>query len=731
MAFIPTPDQFPTWQEWAQHVVDVLSNDSGSTGTGSSPSISTQPPIKKILIAASGAYSTFGADVEFLHGPFQHVMSALRGAYGLTGNDVQLLHASLTPFDAASGSFVLSGGNATFSAAQGLPTQGSSVVTYHSIGLYWQPVDENGNAVVPANNAVKIQYRRAGEASWHQGHDLWYDPRQINGRPKEARGSIVYCIPDTDYTVQFGLTQSDGSTKWIAQLTTHTWIEVDNLPIGTSVSTWSGDNSTLQSGSYATNGGLSAVLLATRSGNASGYTLYDFTGKNASATAPNADRNHCVYINGHHIIVRGLKCNGGGRYGVFIEPGSSDIIVDDLDISGWGFGSSGSFQVLYPGNATSQTTTSYNRSPDEFGGIALQPDPGQWGGKLTSRVTIQRCKIHNPLYGANPWDYGHPVGSTAIMCYDTGGNHVLRYNESYSTVPNPDGSDPGYSGTPLWSNFFEDSLMMGGNNFSNVGSPGPDSDIYKNICMHGMDDGFECEGGGMNIRVWGNYIDFTATGPASTSVAIGPAYFFRNVYNRCRDRYQYIWGSSSELSSDRLGMFKAGSDSLFGNGRRYVYHNTAMQYPDPNGGFSLGSAYGISDAKTDNGTVGLTQTVSRNNVLETVKNWGAIVVNSGGNNDFDYDMTNLAMGVSESNGKTSTVNYQAGNGPTAQWTGKYRLDPSSPGWGTGAKLNNFNNDVDAPFQFIATATKTAPDRGAHEDGTGDMVFGVAAAGTGA
>lgn len=733
MAFIPTPDQFPTWQEWAQHVVDVLSNESGSTGTGAAPSISNPPPIKKILTAASGSYVTNGHDVDFLHGPFERVMVALMGAYQLTGNDVQMLHASLSALDAGAGSFVLSGSNVTMTqeVASNLPIQGTAVPTYHSISLYWQPVDDQGNAVVPTGNVVKMQYKRAG-GSWRKGHDMWYDNRQINGRPKEARGSVFYCIPNTDYTVQFGLVQGDGSTKWIAQLSTKTWVETADKPIGTTVTTWTGDNSTTQSASYKTNGGLSAVLVATRSGSESGWTLYDFTGKNARAIAPNADRNHCVYISGHHIIVRGLTCKGGGRYSVFIEPGSYDIIIENCDISGWGFGSSGSFTVKYPGNATSPNGSSYNRSPDEFGGIALQPDPGSWGGSPTSRVTISACKIHNPLYGANPWDQGHPVGSTAIMAYPTGGNHVLRYNESYSVVYNSDGSDPGFSGTPDYTRFFQDSLMMSGDNFQNVGAPGPDSDIYKNIVMHGMDDGIECEGGGMNIRVWGNYIDYTATGPASTSVAIGPAFFFRNVYNRCRDRYDQIWGSSAELHIDRLGMFKAGSDSLFGNGRRYVYHNTCLQTPDPNGGVSLGAAYGVSDANTDNGTIGLTNTVTRNNVFEMCRSdFSAIVPRSGGNNDCDYDMTNTSMGVSETNGRTSSIKYQTGNGADAAWTGKYRLDSSSPGWGSGVKINNINDDVDAPYQWVATTDHTGPDRGAHEDGTSDMVFGVAAKGTGA
>ena len=41
-----------------------------------------------------------------------------------------------------------------------------------------------------------------------------------------------------------------------------------------------------------------------------------------------------------------------------------------------------------------------------------------------------------------------------------------------------------------------------------------------------------------NVRVWGNYLDNTATGVSATPVAIGPIYIFRNVYNRSRERAQ-------------------------------------------------------------------------------------------------------------------------------------------------------------------------------------------------
>ena len=192
---------------------------------------------------------------------------------------------------------------------------------------------------------------------------------------------------------------------------------------------------------------------------------------------------------------------------------------------------------------------------------------------------------------------------------------------------------------------------------------------------------------------------------------------FRNVYNRSRSRYNNPWGQES----DRLGFFKAGSDSIFGGGRRYVYHNTALQYPNPH--FTtgdciasnpihcpLGMDYGISDAGTDNGTVGVTNTVSLNNILEGSKNWHTTInVGAGGNNSFDYDMANTDaahFGVTEQNWKISSLaQYASGNGPLAVWTGKYRLQPNTntSGYRDGFPIANFSDG----FQGAK------PDRGAH------------------
>lgn len=744
MAFIPTPDQFSTWQEWANHVVEALANQDSSTAA---PTISSPAPVQKILKAVPGSYTLLGRDADSYFGPHLYQLAALGASYDLSAPDIQLLLSSHPALAGAAGSYALTGEAATLTKTTSLPTQGSFVATFHSIGLYWQPVDQNGNAVVPLNKKVNIQYQRKGEGVWHRGHDMWYDDTYglRIGRPKEARGSIFFCVPDTDYTVQFGLPQSDGSTQWVAQLTAHTWSE--NPPIGTTLTPFSGENKTFSTSNYQNNkGSRRQILLMNRSGTANGYTLYDFTGQNAVANAQQIDVNgkvfnnandFCVVISGHHMILRGLKCLGGGIASIWIEPGSTDIWIEDCEITGfnrpWQDGGVHTFQILYPGTATTQDNTVYTYGVGEDAGISLQPHPS-FGSALSSRIILQRNKVHNPLFGNFSWDVGHPASGCGVLMYPSGGNHVFRYNEFYSTQPNQDGSDSGFTGTPAWGQYWQD-CIMGGNNFDDNGSPSPDTDVYKNIFMHAQDDAMEFEGGNMNVRAWSNYCDYCATGLASASIAVGPTYFVRNVINRLRDLYNSPWGTKGEYDN-RLYAFKAPSDDITGDGRRYVYHNTTLQMDNPNAGDArLGPATGIANANTDNGTHGVTNTVSRNNMFDLIPEGPGVAIyepgTSGPANDFDYDVTSVSMGAPESHGVANTrPTYQAGNGAQplgVDGAGRYRLAIGSRGYDDGLVIDGINNDVPAPYQYLGAG----PDRGAHEDGTSDMLFGVAAANSGA
>ena len=98
-----------------------------------------------------------------------------------------------------------------------------------------------------------------------------------------------------------------------------------------------------------------------------------------------------------------------------------------------------------------------------------------------------------------------------------------------------------------------------------------DADIYGNIIRCVWDDAIECEGGNMNVRIWGNYAHFYFNAIAVASTSKGPLYVFRNVLGESRRSHQSNQGGS---------IIKTGERNEFGGGRKYIFHNTALQ---PNG----------------------------------------------------------------------------------------------------------------------------------------------------
>ena len=306
------------------------------------------------------------------------------------------------------------------------------------------------------------------------------------------------------------------------------------------------------------------------------------------------------------------------------------------------------------------------------------------------RVVVQRNKIHDPRYGANSWDSSHPAGPQGMSFNYCGGNNVIRYNEVTSAD---------------YKHFYNDGIG-GSDNYTREGFPNYDSDVYGNYVQGVMDDGLEIEGGNRNVRVWGNYIDQAGTGVATTIVGVGPVYLFRNVYNRSRLHYL-----TSPDADDRGPMFKSGSDTSVGNGRRYVFHNTALQPRDPSATNGLGAGSGIHGSSTNP----LTNTVSRNNIYNIWKSsWDSIdQTSSGFGNDVNYDLFNGSVSAgtgAESNGIRGIPTFASGSG--VGMSGMYQLAPGSVGYGTGVPIPNFNDNA------------AAPDMGAHQSGTSAMTFGV-------
>jgi hypothetical protein len=441
------------------------------------------------------------------------------------------------------------------------------------------------------------------------------------------------------------LVQLEPGTKYEIQLggarfSTNTWNE--RFPIARTVKVANG-----------------SALNITQGGTASGYVLYVGEG----TTIDGGDKEqYNITIAAPYVIVRALTLKGAKQDAIRLLPGAHDVVIEDNDISGWG-------RFRYTNSKGWQ--------------IGMDMDAGVRAVCSSSwrmeRTIVQRNRIHRPRYGANSWSWDHPAGPQAITYSHCGGNHVIRYNEIYSE----DG------------HYFNDAIG-GEDNFSDIGFPNADTDIYGNRISHAWDDAIEAEGGNRNVRIWGNYLDLTAIGVASTVTHHGPLYVFRNVYNRSRKL------SERAPDADDRGPFaKAGATREWGGGRRYFFHNTVLQP-----GNSQGAGNGISG----NGGQPLTNTVSRNNIWHIWKaHWESINEAGGSGNDFDYDLYNGKLNTyraAEKHGIEGTPIYQSG----------FQLTPRSPGVDKGMRLPNFNDGY----------VGAAPDIGAQETGAPTLQFGLKA-----
>jgi hypothetical protein len=399
----------------------------------------------------------------------------------------------------------------------------------------------------------------------------------------------------------------------------------------------------------------SATLNITQGGSASGYVVYDGTGSTLDAAN---GQQYNITVNAPYVIIRGFTLKGAQIDAIRISPTVSDVIIEDNDISGWG------------------------RTRD-----------GTWGTDMDSavravckseelvRVTVQRNKMHDPRYSANSWSDGHPAGPQGITFSYCGGNHVLRWNEITG------GSKHLNDG------------MGGEDNFSTTGFPNRDSDIYGNSIQNTWDDAIESEGGNANVRIWGNYLNNTATGVATTATAIGPVYIFRNVFNRNK-----FFEKTACDGDDRQPFFKSGSDSSLGDGRRYIFHNTMLQATQSGCSNGLGGGAGIGGTGSSQL---INNTFSMNNIYHLWKpNSAFYQVGSG--NLFQNDMFNGNAGATIVGGLNATPAYAAGNGWSSEANGAYALAAGTPGYDAAVRIPNFNDS------FVGSA----PDVGAARSGRG-------------
>ena len=322
-------------------------------------------------------------------------------------------------------------------------------------------------------------------------------------------------------------------------------------------------------------------LVITESGTAEGYHLITpAEDSKATIDVRNAEEYTCV-IDADYVILRGIEFKNAAIHGLLIKSKRHDNVIEDCHFTFWG-------RIGGPRTYGNQGNT----------------DSAIYAERGSGNLTIQRNLIENPRGASNDWDTGHPAGPQAITLINSSGGNVIRYNEIRST------EDHGFN-----------DAIGGGSNFSFEGSPHRDSDIYGNIIANVWDDAIESEGANMNVRIWNNYIEKTFQHIATACTSKGPLYIFRNVFGQSRRTHRDPLGGS---------MIKVGQRDEFGGGRKFVFHNTAIQ---PKGAFHVFSGHVNPN------------TVTRNNIFDCP---GRLTSSRqvGTPCDFDYDLfTGMERGI--------------------------------------------------------------------------------------
>jgi hypothetical protein len=507
-----------------------------------------------------------------------------------------------------------------------------------------------GTIAVPTYEAAGLYWQSPGgtagcEVKYRKnGETSWKQGLAMwyDARDSQCRGSLVGLEPGTWYQAELNIPGQAASRGLVFQ----TWSTAK--PVAKTIAVPSG----------------SAQLTITEGGTPSGWVVYE--GNGATLDGGNSAQ-YNILVKASYVIVRGLNLKGAKQDAIRMDPSVHDVVIEDNDISGWGRTRDGTWATDLDSGIRG-----YCSSQDQL-----------------MRVTIQRNRIHDPRYSANSWTNGHPAGAQAISFSHCGGQLVIRHNDIYSTT----------------GKYFNDAIG-GEDNFTKAGFPNSDSDIYGNKISHAWDDGIESEGANENVRIWGNYIDRTAIGIATTATSVGPVYIFRNVWNRA----QMYEGRID--NDDRQPFFKSGGQDALGHGRRYIIHNTMLQAQQSGAVYGLGGGFGLGGT----GSTQLIQnTYSYNNIYHQWKDGKGFTYQTGSTSKFSNDMYNGTAGdTTVTNGIVGKPTYVSGHGWQSEAGGNYQLDTSSPGFGKGAKVDNFNDGV------------ASPDVGAHQSGAPAMKFGIAA-----
>jgi hypothetical protein len=498
------------------------------------------------------------------------------------------------------------------------------VPTFHSLGVYWRP-----DGIGPDQTA-----HDGGQGPFRRSLDLVHVAED-----GEYRGSIVDLRPGTAYTLRLVL---GGTVK--ETVSAQTWCET--FPIASTV--------------YVPAGRQTAPLhIKGVTGSPTGWVLYT-AAPGGNGVLDGGDVSHNVILeNSSYVIVRGLTLANAQRHALYLDNNGSnhDLVIEDTIFEGWG---------------RIEPTSGFGLKDH-----AIFSENGD--GQDFARVIIRRNVFRNPRADTNNWTEirvdrcagkprCHPYGPNAVHLTNAAGQIVIADNELYSTN----------------GNYFNDGFG-GAINDSSLGAPGRDSDIYGNLITNVWDDAIEAEGGGMNVRIWGNFIDETYVAFGLAPVDLGPSYVFRNIVRSTQRSLEGGPGS---------GVFIKTDSGRFGGGRLFVFHNTVSR------GGPLPRLPAVRNGISSTGKPML-NLWSRNNIIESGKRaFSNDDITTAGTNSLDFDLytgTLKNLPDQEPNGIAGLVTFA----PFAD--DPWSLIPESLGVDTGVPIPNFNDDAVG-----------APDMGARE-----------------
>ena len=525
-----------------------------------------------------------------------------------------------------------------------------AVPTFNCVGLYWTV--EGGSA----QNVCRVRYRSDGAGQWKEAMPLWFDAREKSPTGRAGRGENTSRRWEHGVQYRGSIVNLDAGTEYEVELS----LEATGKRRLLNVSTWSEEFGIAERIDVAS---ADRTLAITRGGSDKGFVLYTPADGAPRAIIDVKNKTlHCLEVRASHVIIRGLTLKGAQVHAIRIYEGCHDIVIEDCDISGWG-------RIAEDGWGKNLDSAVYSSARD------------------LERVIIQRNTIHHPRGDSSNWkEYRpragkrepyHSEGPQAVHFRDSRGNHVIRYNSVFSD------DDHQYN-----------DIFGAGANFSVLGFPNRDSDIYGNRLSHCWDDAIESEGANCNVRIWGNYMTDCFVGIATAGTSVGPLYIWRNVTERMR-----------VAPGNWTGGFLKSSD-IMGGGRIFVFHNTVLQPVEEtkDGSKSVGASIGMGWGGP------LVNVVSRNNIL-SVRSQAFRDRNNDPSNDYDYDLYQGGLPTGrthEKHGFAARPVYDKRNKE-----GEYALARDSVGYDTGARILNFNDNF----------TGAAPDMGAHEAQTPPMKFG--------